>query len=328
MRLKKEVERLATGNELVKYGNELNTVPFRSFTNREFNVFFAIISRLRDHEDNKVTLTFDKIKELSDNHQHKGQFISDLRKTYDKLQKLTVYNLTDDKYQSWVLFDFFEINTKKEEVTVRVNRDLTGVLNNLSQWTRFNLRSFVKLRSSYSKSMFRLLKQYRTSGKRRFKIEDFRRLLDIPKSYRSSDINSRVIKPIKHELPPYFENLHIRKLKKHTQITGYSFSWKPSFHKQDDFSHGALQDAEDKVMRMIGNSDLSKKDKESINADIMKSLSAKDKEKLVHFIKGKNEHGTHPKPDISSLNPISNSKKAQQERRNNRLNINDDNLPF
>ena len=51
--------------------------------------------------------------------------------------------------------------------------------------------------------MYRLLKQWRTVGKKEWSIEDFRYLLDIPKSYQLIDIDRKVLNPIKNELSLY-----------------------------------------------------------------------------------------------------------------------------
>lgn len=59
--------------------------------------------------------------------------------------------------------------------------------------------------------MYRLLKQFSSTGL--FKINDFRNILDIPKSYAMSDIDKRVLAPIKNELSEFFEPLEIKKIK-------------------------------------------------------------------------------------------------------------------
>jgi Initiator Replication protein. len=38
-------------NEIVKYDPELNTTPLRKFTPVEMNLFFSIVSRMRDKGD-------------------------------------------------------------------------------------------------------------------------------------------------------------------------------------------------------------------------------------------------------------------------------------
>ncbi|HAQ0049568.1 TPA: replication initiation protein, partial [Enterococcus faecium] len=52
-------------NEIVKYHHELNTIPLRKFTSVEMNLFFSIVSRMRDVGDKKVQFTFEQLKDLS-----------------------------------------------------------------------------------------------------------------------------------------------------------------------------------------------------------------------------------------------------------------------
>ncbi len=139
----------------------------------------------------------------------------------------------------WVLFTGFSINRKAETVRVSVNPDLVGVLNQLSTWTRFSLEQFARLNSTYAKTMFRLLKQYRTVGKRKFSIEEFKGLLDIPKSYQLSDIDKRVLKPIREELAPIFKGLSIRKLRsgRGSKVIGFLCTFKKEIKNSDDFKH-------------------------------------------------------------------------------------------
>ena len=61
--------------------------------------------------------------------------------------------------------------------------------------------------------MYRLLKQFRTTGYYKITVEEFRRLLDIPKNYRMSEIDKKVLMHIKKELPNYFKKLEIKKSK-------------------------------------------------------------------------------------------------------------------
>ena len=69
------------------------------------------------------------------------------------------------------------------------------------------------LKSTYAKNMFRMLKQYKHSGYMKIRVEDFRERLDIPHSYRMSNINQFVLTPIIRELSTIFNNLKINKIK-------------------------------------------------------------------------------------------------------------------
>ena len=50
-------------NEIVKYRNELNKVALRNFKSKELDLFIAIVSRMRDKEE-EVTFSFDYLKNL------------------------------------------------------------------------------------------------------------------------------------------------------------------------------------------------------------------------------------------------------------------------
>lgn len=61
--------------------------------------------------------------------------------------------------------------------------------------------------------MFRILKQYKYTGYMKINIHDLRTRLDIPKSYRMTDINKIVFKSIITELNVISNKLHFNKSK-------------------------------------------------------------------------------------------------------------------
>ena len=84
------------------------------------------------------------------------------------------------------------------------------------------------IRSTYAKTVYRLLKQWRTIGKREFSIEDLKRLLDTPDYYGPSEIDKNVLKPVLRELPQFFSGLKIKKVKANTRgnpVKSYIFTW-------------------------------------------------------------------------------------------------------
>ncbi|MGC6761907.1 replication initiation protein, partial [Escherichia coli] len=78
---------------------------------------------------------------------------------------------------------------KQKFVEVRVNQDLDYIINGLTtEFSRFELSAFTSIRSTYAKTLFRLLMQYRSTGYYVVSIEDFRELLDIPEYYQMGNI--------------------------------------------------------------------------------------------------------------------------------------------
>ena len=97
-------------------------------------------------------------------------------------------------------------------------------------FTMYELAEFTQIKSTYAKTMYRLLKQWRTIGRRELKIEEFKTLLDAPKTYKSSHIDRLIIKPIMKELPAFFKDLKVKKVKAKTKgnpVKSYIFTWTP-----------------------------------------------------------------------------------------------------
>lgn len=246
-------------NEIVKYHHELNTIPLRKFTSVEMNLFFSIVSRMRDVGDKKVQFTFEQLKDLSNYKATANvRFIDDLETTYDKLMDLRFGRRSADGLQRerFVLFNQFTIDGKADIpfAEIQVHEKALPLLNNLEEWVRYSLQQFNELESSYSKTMFRLLKQYRTKGIAYFSKEDFHELLDIPKSYRESDINKKILKPIRQELTAIFKGLTIKKQYgkgRGKPVIGYQFTFKPEIKKADDFNkHAPTKKEQNKALAL------------------------------------------------------------------------------
>ena len=140
----------------------------------------------------------------------------------------------DSRTVQFTLFSGFETDWKTAKLLVEVNPRFSFLLNDLtSQFTRFELAEFTALRSSYAKECYRRLKQYRQTGVWKVSLEDFRRLLDVPKSYRPSEINKYVLKPIEEELGPLLNlKVHRKYLKKkpgrgRASLVGFEFEFDP-----------------------------------------------------------------------------------------------------
>ena len=260
---------LHLSNEIVKYDPELNTIPLRKFTPVEMNLFFSIVSRMRDKGDETVRFSFDQLKELSAyKPTANNRFIDDIESTYQKILGLRFGRRSKDGLhrEFFVMFTEFEINGHADDpyVDIKIYPKAIKLLNELESWVRYALSEFRDLKSSYAKTMFRLLKQFRTTGYAYFSVADFNELLDVPKSYKSSNINQSVLKPIKEELTPLFRGLTVRKKYgkgRGKPVIGYSFTWKPEKKDANDFSQGQFQDERQKIFNIQHNGELTEQEK-------------------------------------------------------------------
>ncbi len=258
-------------NEIIKYHTELNTIPLRKFTPVEMNLFFSIVSRMRDKDTQKVQFTFDQLKDLSNYKATANvRFIDDLETTYDKLMDLRFGRRSADglERERFVMFNEFQIKGKSDVpyAEIQIHEKALPLLNNLDEWVRYSLQQFTELQSSYSKTMFRLLKQFRTTGYAYFTKDDFFELLDIPTSYlkQPANLDKRVLKPIKEELTPIFTGLTIKKKYgkgRGKPVIGYQFSFKPEMKNADDFYKGQREDIRKKLFNIEHNSELTQEQK-------------------------------------------------------------------
>jgi len=201
--------------KMTVYKNEMNTIPLRQFTAVEMDLFFSICTQMRDKGITKVRYSFSELKELSHYKPTSiNRFVSDLDKTYSKMLAIN-YRVGDSRnYKKFVLFTGFEVNGDDGYVEISTNPELQYFINAITgNFTKFELEEFLNIKSSYSKTAFRLLKQFRLTGFWKVEIEEFREIFDIPKSYPMPEIKRRVFKPIQEELSNIFIGLNISKIK-------------------------------------------------------------------------------------------------------------------
>ena len=220
-------------NEIVKYRNEMNAVNFTRFKAVELDLLLSICAKIRDQGTETVVYSFDQLKALSKySFEGNKRFVKDLETAYDKMLGLNFKIGDDENFVKFVLFTQYEVNSRNRTITISVNQKFSFVLNDLTaNFTRFELAEFVDLKSTYSKNLYRLLKQYKSTGHLYLSIDEFRAKLDIPVSYEMRDINKTVLAPITRELAPLFEGFKIEKVKNMQKrghpVTQINFTFKP-----------------------------------------------------------------------------------------------------
>jgi len=211
---------------LVEYHNDINKIPLRNFNEKELNLFFTIIYKAKNESLNVIKLDFVDLKKLALTHRADERLIKSLEGMNKKLlsldQKIT---LNDGKIIMFNLFNTFMIDPVEKNMIVKINENFEYMLNDLPQYTKFELSQLVSLRSSYAKNMFRLLKQFESTNYFIIVLDEFKRMLCVPNGYKNYDIDRRVLAPIMEELSPIFPNLKLEKGKKGRKITNFKFTW-------------------------------------------------------------------------------------------------------
>lgn len=216
----------------VIYNNDMNLIPLRGFSSNEMNLLFSICIKMRDEGILEVTSTFDEIKALCNYKRNSTsvEFGEELRNIYQKMLLITCSYTENLRFKGFVLFSDYDIDISQQTAKIRINSNFAYILNDLTKnFTQFEMIEFSSLESSYSKTAYKLLKQYHSTGYAIFTIDDFKNRFCIPKSYQMCNIDNRVFNPIKKELESYFKDLKINKIKakKGRKITHIEFVFSP-----------------------------------------------------------------------------------------------------
>jgi putative replication protein rep len=113
--------------------------------------------------------------------------------------------------------------------------------------------------------------QFKSTGKLYIKMEDFREKLDIPKSYRLSEITEQVLEVAKKELSTVLENFEYKKIKKGRTVVRIDFTFKPI--KNFDF-------ANDEVIEIIENNEIEETERIEILIEILEEKIAAEENKI------------------------------------------------
>lgn len=263
-------------NLVTRYRNELNSVPMRNWTSDEQDFFFAVVTQARDKGTQLIKFTQEDLKILTGyTDRNKSRFLNTLMSLENKIFEMRYTESTSNSRKTMLLFQEFETKWSDDlsdiVLEVAVTKNFDYIINRLeSQFTQFELKQFTNIRSTYAKEMFKKLKQWRTVGKVEFSINDFREMLQVPKSYRATDINQVVLKPIKEELSHYFKKLKVKAIKSNKRgnpIISYKFTFQPE--KTGKW-------LEDKYFQSYENPKLIKEKVEELMNDKSRSKKAQD----------------------------------------------------
>lgn len=224
-------------NQVTRFKNEVNHIPMRRWSAEEMNFFFAVLTRMRDEHTNLVIMDKYELAELANyTITYNKLYENTMTNLAGKVNELKYWKKSNNSLVTMPLFTYFKADWNEDlsdmTVEIEVNSRFKHILNewNEGNWTQFMLNEFTEIQSTYSKTLFRLLKQWRTKGLREFSIDEFKHLMDVPESYSSGMITSRIISNSVQDLQPYFKDLKVKILKSNargTPIIGFRFTWKP-----------------------------------------------------------------------------------------------------
>ncbi len=221
-------------NTYITYHNNANKVNLGKLSEREANLLFAIFQRLKDQGNTLIRFEPQDLKRMImvKSNLTNRQLLQVLKNLLDNISGANFWIIREhvengeiyEDHTSYMLFKQFDIRIHKptqtiEYLEVQLNDSYQYLLNNLGmggQYTSFKLLEFQRVRGKYAKTLYRLLKQYKSTGILSVEWTQFRELLDIPKDYEMRNIDQKVLTPSLKELHKIypFEHLSYKKERK------------------------------------------------------------------------------------------------------------------
>ncbi|ELN2574212.1 replication initiation protein [Campylobacter jejuni] len=274
-------------SEIVKYNNDFNLLPMPELKAIQMDMFMAIISLTKDKKENtpflkkffnpdkrKIIIPQKKFIELCRLNDSKMDYKEIFFAIDDCLKKLCNFLISYQKDERTIynFVCFEEANIIADEVHITLqSRFYDMIINKKFGFTAFELAEFAELSGKYTKTLYRLLKQFRTTGKAYFEWEEFCRIMDIPENYRQIDIDQRILKPAIKELSKErnlfdqirvpFKNLAYEKEKQKGtrgrggKVIGITFTFKPENIQMQKLEHESkkIMSDEQKYLKILNN---------------------------------------------------------------------------
>ncbi len=211
-------------NTYTTYHNNTNKVNLGKLSEREANLLFAIFQKLKDQGNTLIRFEPQDLKRMLNIDISNERLSEVVIKLWDSIKTADFWKISETEtsiiQENYMLFSRCKIELNKPSkdlkyLEIQLNDSYQYLLNNLGmgQYTSFNLLEFQKIRGKYAKTLYRLLKQYKSTGILSVEWGQFRDLLDIPKDYEMRNIDQKVLTPsIKelHKIYP-FEHLSYKK---------------------------------------------------------------------------------------------------------------------
>ncbi len=216
-------------NTYTTYHNNANKVNLGKLSEREANLLFAIFQKLKDQGNTLIRFEPQDLRKMLGIKISYDNLTRTARSMWNKIKTADFWEVRDIvvngkecvSEKNYMLFQVCEIVSDKETkefmyMDIQLNTGYHYLLNNLGmggQYTSFKLLEFQRVRGKYAKTLYRLLKQYKSTGILSVEWTQFRELLDIPKDYKMPNIDQKVLTPSLKELRKIypFEHLSYKK---------------------------------------------------------------------------------------------------------------------
>ena len=217
-------------SDLVVYGNDFNFMPLPKITELEIDIFMKIISELKENRELEYSFIEFYFDFYHERHKSINETAEAFYKLADNLLSFKVKYSVENRHYAFICFEKLKLEYADDGepvMKIKAQEDFFDLITNLQLgFTQFELKEFIGIKGKYAKNLYRLLKQFRATGKVFIYQNDwqgFCKIMQIPTSYKMCAIDERILKPCIAELSTepnlfndkqvIFKNLTYKKIK-------------------------------------------------------------------------------------------------------------------
>ena len=199
--------------QLVKYNNtRIEELDFSSLRKVDFDFFWAILYKTQQQKSNRIELSREELMQIpcfKNKRYTKKGLADDLKIMSQRVQSLNMTVEKDDGgFMSIVFFPSFDYSVDSEKMVVEIHDKFSSVFRNVRKnYSWMELEILMRLESIYSKRMFLQLTRFRHTGFWKIDHDAFKTIMQVPKTYTSGQIKSKVIDIVQKELLTHYDEL-------------------------------------------------------------------------------------------------------------------------
>lgn len=207
---------------VIRLANSFNKIK-HNLSIVAMDILFSLFANVRkeDEEFYNYEITINELNRRLSRKINKDS----LKNALEELVKENVYHLSNPE----IKFSFLEIceyKINESILIIKLNNMLKEYLLHLNkEYMRLNFDTFLKLKSCYSKILYCMLSQYKGMKSFEKSVEELRNILNIPNTFKYSNIKQRALVPTLKILRSMdeFNNLEFKEYKKVKSVNKIKF---------------------------------------------------------------------------------------------------------
>ena len=215
--------------------NKLFNLDLGKMTSKEKDLFFLILEKLSMATNREFEMKLFEIKkELGLYKKTDERALNTIRRMCKRFQETAQEIETEDGFEYFNVFEGQKINLKEETFMITLKKEFKYLIDVDSKvkgekqqgYTIIeDMKELYSIQSSYSKDLYLFIKRWESIGKKEIKIEEFKKMLKVPATYKMHHIDQKIIFICLKDLTVYFTRLNIEKIKNGRKIESLIFTW-------------------------------------------------------------------------------------------------------